>query len=90
MFLLILSDAGTHFSGYNFTFQYVSINTVALLIEAIFLLFFTFQYVSINTQYSENSGEMEDSLHSNMFLLILFLKNSFSGNKYLYIPICFY
>ena len=31
---------------------------------------FTFQYVSINTQYSENSGEMEDYLHSNMFLLI--------------------
>ena len=56
----------------EFTFQYVSINT---LFFAVFLgssPLFTFQYVSINTCQTCHCGCVQlGHLHSNMFLLIL-------------------
>ena len=49
MFLLIPEFSRMSRKPGIFTFQYVSINTVALLIDAMLREFFTFQYVSINT-----------------------------------------
>ena len=57
MFLLILDPKQITVISYNFTFQYVSINTHFSLTEKDQLnLFFTFQYVSINTTYPSRTG----------------------------------
>ena len=50
MFLLIQSWMPDFMQGLaKFTFQYVSINTIAAATPAIIPMIFTFQYVSINT-----------------------------------------
>ena len=52
---------------------------------------FTFQYVSINTCSSiSRSASASKFTFQYVSINTIFLKNSFSGNKYIYIPICFY
>ena len=70
MFLLILIDNNTCQRGDNFTFQYVSINTIGSGGNATITSNFTFQYVSINTREGEGIVKGYAALHSNMFLLI--------------------
>ena len=55
----------------DFTFQYVSINTVVPPPLPKPLFYFTFQYVSINTKCGCMDRRILQSLHSSMFLLIL-------------------
>ena len=54
----------------DFTFQYVSINTINAKGYADKVVTFTFQYVSINTVSGKHGRFAETTLHSNMFLLI--------------------
>ena len=54
----------------DFTFQYVSINTIDKLSTSFLVQNFTFQYVSINTSVALQAQLLAYSLHSNMFLLI--------------------
>ena len=92
MFLLIHQalpyDRG---AWHVFTFHNVSINTMSAAKEYIKDSVFTFHNVSINTRglgVPELGGEL--TLHSTMFLLILF-SNADSGYCFaLYIPQCFY
>ena len=72
MFLLILQSPQCQRLLLSFTFQYVSINTQEHHQEIHQENSFTFQYVSINTSSSALSFDYLWSLHSNMFLLILF------------------
>ena len=55
---------------YQFTFQYVSINTNAARYASQLGYAFTFQYVSINTGLVFAMFFLILNLHSNMFLLI--------------------
>ena len=75
---------------YFFTFQYVSINTWADQVKILTTANFTFQYVSINTASPYASTVTLDTLHSNMFLLILAERHGGIKDDVLYIPICFY
>ena len=92
MFLLILYPKQITVISYNFTFQYVSINTHFSLTEKDQLnLFFTFQYVSINT------GEPNHTIvFVNNFTFQYVSINTpevsefLSAFPFLYIPICFY
>ena len=75
----------------SFTFQYVSINTLAQSLEHFLTHFFTFQYVSINTFYYTVLKEFGQDftfqyVSINTFLHII-NNRRFIG---LYIPICFY
>ena len=54
----------------NFTFQYVSINTLLRGHFGVISPDFTFQYVSINTYSLVLIASDYRTLHSNMFLLI--------------------
>ena len=56
----------------DFTFQYVSINTETIVEGTERTKDFTFQYVSINTNNRVYIRCTVHTLHSNMFLLILF------------------
>ena len=91
MFLLILNRPPERSSrSSDFTFQYVSINTGSWTKGRWCLMDFTFQYVSINTNNRVYIRCTDRTLHSNMFLLILFTGSYNSRWNYLYIPICFY
>ena len=70
MFLLIPVIKRSPVSMFEFTFQYVSINTRFARNDDSRRLSFTFQYVSINTEVDGKSREERFDLHSNMFLLI--------------------
>ena len=70
MFLLIRGQPDDTGEGRNFTFQYVSINTVMRKNSQPPEISFTFQYVSINTSLAHHPQANAHALHSNMFLLI--------------------
>ena len=59
--------------GFFFTFHYVSINTRMATQEDFDKFYFTFHYVSINTRMLTPEYLRQITLHSTMFLLILFL-----------------
>ena len=65
---------GKSYLQWLFTFQYVSINTGGVPCGRTIEIFFTFQYVSINTFARSYSPAFRSALHSNMFLLILVLR----------------
>ena len=67
MFLLILNAKNALQAGINFTFQYVSINTIGSLAGSAAGLFFTFQYVSINTGFNRGFRE-----HGALYIPICF------------------
>ena len=91
MFLLIRDWRKITSAPIFFTFQYVSINTMAGYIRASGALCFTFQYVSINTLlHTAVYQHIHYTLHSNMFLLIPSVTSSPIPESFLYIPICFY
>ena len=70
MFLLILGTADWTVRTFEFTFQYVSINTRDYDQRSDWADAFTFQYVSINTNDRPCIYGGKNNLHSNMFLLI--------------------
>ena len=75
---------------YNFTFHYVSINTILDYFGVPVNPDFTFHYVSINTPGNRWSIHMPRTLHSTMFLLIQTSHHQYRGYNPLYIPLCFY
>ena len=71
MFLLIrIGEYQCAALKHNFTFHYVSINTIMAGASMIAYIIFTFHYVSINTEELGNVLILDVSLHSTMFLLI--------------------
>ena len=76
---------------YNFTFHYVSINTILDYFGVPVNPDFTFHYVSINTfRLVGRFDGLHFPLHSTMFLLILREIDDPSICPVLYIPLCFY
>ena len=72
MFLLILFAAAMTTMIIYFTFHNVSINTTYRIRQSGGVSYFTFHNVSINTSSGTSGQSKKESLHSTMFLLILF------------------
>ena len=74
----------------RFTFQYGSINTRSRIAAIMCRITFTFQYGSINTVSPVHVLTVQQSLHSNMVLLIHIFKSVTFIALVIYIPIWFY
>ena len=74
----------------RFTFHYVSISTVLLVLCWFFLYKFTFHYVSISTFCFERTYHILHHLHSTMYLFQRSVTTFVYGCSHIYIPLCIY